>query len=104
MEQFAHALADFVRAHQTWAAPIVFLLAYWAAFIANIAFDVYLEGPVGGIWFWCLFGIGMAAVRIHRDAPHVLPDLAAPARPSVSAPPPPHPFPVRRPVGLLPPA
>src|SRR4051795_1788965 len=28
MEQFAHALADFVRAHQTWAAPIVFVLAF----------------------------------------------------------------------------
>ena len=28
MEQFAHALVDFVRAHQVWAAPIVFLLAF----------------------------------------------------------------------------
>ena len=28
MEQFAHALADFVRVHQAWAAPIVFLLAF----------------------------------------------------------------------------
>ena len=28
MEQYAHAMADFVRLHQAWAAPIVFLLAF----------------------------------------------------------------------------
>src|SRR3569833_4188613 len=28
MEQFAHALADFVRVHQVWAAPIVFMPAF----------------------------------------------------------------------------
>jgi hypothetical protein len=28
MEDFARALADFVRDHQAWAAPIVFLLAF----------------------------------------------------------------------------
>ena len=28
MEDFAHALADFVRVHQAWAAPIVLVLAF----------------------------------------------------------------------------
>ena len=28
MEQFAHAMADFVREHQAWAAPVVFVLAF----------------------------------------------------------------------------
>ena len=28
MEEFAHALADFVRDHQAWAAPIVLVLAF----------------------------------------------------------------------------
>src|SRR5215831_4061300 len=28
MEQYAHAVADFVRVHQVWAGPIVFLLAF----------------------------------------------------------------------------
>jgi hypothetical protein len=28
MEDFAHALADFVRNHQAWAAPIVLVLAF----------------------------------------------------------------------------
>ena len=68
----------FVRAarakERRWTGVFVFLLAYWAAFMANIAFDVFLEGPVGGIFFWCLFGVGLAAARIHRTSPGVLPD------------------------------
>ncbi|MGE0652376.1 MAG: O-antigen ligase family protein [Alphaproteobacteria bacterium] len=36
------------------------LLAAWAAFIVNMTFDVYLEGPQGGIWFWSLIGFGIA--------------------------------------------
>jgi hypothetical protein len=28
MEDFAHAMADFVRDHQAWAAPIVLVLAF----------------------------------------------------------------------------
>src|SRR5260370_33377670 len=36
MEDFARALADFVRDHQAWAAPIVLVLALreWLAFIS----------------------------------------------------------------------
>src|SRR6476469_7460763 len=71
MEQFAHGLADFVRAHQTWAAPIVFVLAFgeslafisllvpaWGALVAIGA----LIGA-SGISFWPVWiagGIGAA--------------------------------------------
>lgn len=48
----------------TWVAIFATLLAYWLAFLVNATFDVYLEGPVGGIWFWSVFGFGLAAVRI----------------------------------------
>src|SRR6201992_133686 len=71
MEEFAHALADFVRDHQAWAAPIVLVLAFgeslafisllipaWGALVAIGA----LIGA-SGISFWpvCIAGgIGAA--------------------------------------------
>jgi hypothetical protein len=51
---------------EAWARLDYWLLAYWAAFIVNGSFDVYLEGPQGGIWFWSLFGCGMAALAAQR--------------------------------------
>jgi membrane protein DedA with SNARE-associated domain len=60
MEGFAHALADFVRDHQAWAAPIVLVLAFGEslAFIsllipawgALVAIGAMLGGS--GINFW----------------------------------------------------
>jgi hypothetical protein len=45
----------------------LWVLLYWAAFMSNAAFDVYLEGPQGGIWFWCVFGLGLALlIRDHE--------------------------------------
>jgi O-antigen ligase len=35
----------------------VWLLAYLVAFIFHACFDVFLEGPMGGIWFWSLVGV-----------------------------------------------
>ncbi len=42
---------------------LLVVLGTWAAFHVNAAFDVYLEGPQGGIWFWCLVGFGMALLQ-----------------------------------------
>ena len=36
------------------------VLVYWLAAVVNTSFDVYLEGPQGGIWFWCLMGLGIS--------------------------------------------
>lgn len=44
------------------AALLVWILAYWVAFLINASFDVFLEGPQGGIWFWSLMGLGMAVL------------------------------------------
>ncbi len=52
--------------NETLARVILFLLAYWSAFLVNASFDVYLEGPQGGIWFWCVTGIAMAAIVVAR--------------------------------------
>ena len=57
------------RARQElWARLNLWVLAYWAAFMVNTTFDVYLEGPQGGIWFWCLFGFGIALLLAQRGA------------------------------------
>jgi hypothetical protein len=49
------------------AALSVWILAYWTAFTVNSAFDVYLEGPQGGIWFWSVFGVGLALLVNSRS-------------------------------------
>ena len=60
-----------------WQALFFVLLAYWVAFMINASFDVYLEGPMGGIWLWTVIGVGLAAVAIHRRNPEVMEPLAA---------------------------
>jgi hypothetical protein len=50
-----------------WAARLdLWILSYWSAFLINAGFDVYLEGPQGGIWFWCVMGLGLAALETQR--------------------------------------
>lgn len=52
-----------------WSGVFLVLLTYWVATMVNSSFDVDLEGPMGGIWFWAVFGIGMATLVIHRTHP-----------------------------------
>ena len=40
--------------------------------MTNAAFDVFIEGPMGGIWFWNIMGVGIAAVYVYRRYPLVL--------------------------------
>lgn len=60
------------RGHVVWPAVLGFLFVYWAAVMVNSSFDPYLQGPQGGIWFWSLVGIGLAAVRHADREPHDL--------------------------------
>ena len=39
----------------------------WLAAFINMSFDVYLEGPQGGIWFWASIGFGAWLVRAVRE-------------------------------------
>lgn len=55
-----------VRGQELWARLNLWTLASWAAFMVNASFDVYLEGPQGGIWFWSVFGFGMALLEVQR--------------------------------------
>lgn len=55
-----------------WANLFVMLLVYWVAFLTNASFDVFLEGPMGGIWYWSLIGLGIGAVKVYQHAPAVI--------------------------------
>jgi hypothetical protein len=55
-----------------WQAVFMFLICCWTAFIINSSFDVFFEGPMGGVWFWVIFGVGAAAMHLHRRQPEVL--------------------------------
>jgi O-antigen ligase len=55
------------RRHEEWWARLnIFVLAYWVAYVVNGSFDVWLESPHGGIWFWCLFGFGMCVTQVQQ--------------------------------------
>jgi O-antigen ligase len=44
----------------------LWLLVYFVAFLFNSSFDVFLEGPMGGVWFWSI--VGMALVYFQQSA------------------------------------
>ena len=65
----ARGLVRARREHaEQWASLFAFLLAFWLSFLVNATFDVYLEGPTGGIWFWSVFGVGIAAAQIYSQS------------------------------------
>ena len=61
----AYRKADRSGRHD-WAILNLWVLAYWFAFMVNATFDVFLEGPQGGIWFWCVIGFGIALMEVQR--------------------------------------
>lgn len=58
-----------------WMGLFAVLVAFWTAASVNGAFDVYLEGPMGGVWFWSVWGIGLAAAGLQRRHPDLLDGL-----------------------------
>jgi len=54
------------RRETAWAGLFVFVACYAMAALINATFDVALEGPMQGIWFWCLIGLGIGSVMIYR--------------------------------------
>ncbi len=65
------------RRDYNWAGIFLFLISYWLAFMVNGSFDVFLEGPMGGIWFWSLMGAGIGALHIFRHTPEIAWDAPA---------------------------
>jgi O-antigen ligase/polysaccharide polymerase Wzy-like membrane protein len=50
-----------------WLAVAAWLGVYWLANLVNMSFDVYLVGPMGGIWFWAVVGAIIALDRVLAD-------------------------------------
>ena len=54
------------RKDKRWADLFLLIICYAMAIVINAAFDVTLEGPMQGIWFWSLFGFGIGSVMVYR--------------------------------------
>jgi O-Antigen ligase len=70
------------RGDAHWFGFLVFLFIYFLAFLVNASFDVFLESPVGGIWYWCVYGIGIGSVWVYRNCPQALHEPASAAPPA----------------------
>jgi hypothetical protein len=49
-----------------WAGLSLFVACYAMSCVINATFDVALEAPMQGIWFWCLIGAGIGTTMIYR--------------------------------------
>ena len=54
------------RGDQQWAMVFAWVTCYAASIVIDASFDVALEGPMLGIWYWALFGLGIGASMIYR--------------------------------------
>jgi O-Antigen ligase len=54
------------RGRERWAELFLFIVCYAVSILINATFDVTLEGPMQGIWFWCVFGFGIGSVMVYR--------------------------------------
>jgi hypothetical protein len=59
-------LAAQLQRQYRWANLFLLIICYVIAILINSSFDVALEGPMQGIWFWCLIGFGTGAAMIYR--------------------------------------
>ena len=65
------------RRQSDWAGLFLFIGCYVMSIIINATFDVAIEGPMQGVWFWCLIGFGTGSVMVYRaQALGVLPHRA----------------------------
>jgi len=66
LKLFQSFLTDRRARRSKLAAMELWILLYWLGFMLNGSFDVFLEGPQGGIWFWSIFGFGLALIVDHQ--------------------------------------
>ena len=56
-----------LRGDTAWASFFLLIFCYACGFLIDASVDVTLEGPMAGIWFWCVFGVGSGASMIYRS-------------------------------------
>ena len=54
------------RGDQVWGDLMLLTVGYWMAIVVDASFDVALEAPMLGVWFWCLFGFGVGCKMIYE--------------------------------------
>jgi len=55
-----------------WSRLFLWVACYGLSMLINASFDVALEGPMLGIWFWCLIGLGIGMSLIYDTARDIL--------------------------------
>ena len=60
-----------------WGNLLLFIVCYWMASVVNSSFDVALEGPMMGVWFWTLVGFGLGVAAIYRAGAKLASDARA---------------------------
>jgi O-Antigen ligase len=89
LKLFKNFLRDRRAKRSKLAALELWILLYWLGFMLNGSFDVFLEGPQGGIWFWSVFGFGLALIvdrqRMAKTDTHPLAGRPRRATPAVHA-------------------
>ena len=66
-----------IAGRKVWAGLFMWVLIYWLMIVINCSFDPYIEGPMGGVWLWSIYGVGVAAMWLRKTEP----DLFEPAVP-----------------------
>ena len=77
-----------------WHKLFVWIACYGLSMLINASFDVALEGPMQGIWYWCIVGLGIGASMLYRTDCAI---RAEPVRALAPEPPARRQEPVRRP-------
>ena len=74
------------RGERQWANIFLWISCYLLAIVIDASFDVALEGPMLGIWFWSLFGFRASAMvyRAYLETSGVAPLLQRARVPSGS--------------------
>jgi O-antigen ligase len=55
-----------VRGDDAWVDFFVLIFCYALTIVIEASFGLALEGPMLGIWFWSLFGVGIGSSMIYR--------------------------------------
>ena len=58
------------RGQSDWAGLFLFIGCYATSIIINATFDTTIDGPMQGVWFWCLIGFGIGSVMVYRAQLH----------------------------------
>jgi hypothetical protein len=69
------------RGDANWCGLFLWLFAYYLAFMINGSFDVFIEGPMGGVWFWTIYGTGVGALWTYRRRRDIFAEAVMEAEP-----------------------